>query len=213
MSVKLSKSERASKLNMQQTSNWTRPLWSRNLRLRPSTSFWAWESPWWKTRKLALTVAAKTYLQRLSIIWTSPLSDANRFKATNQFAFLVFTYPMWTQQWPLGELQSIDRETRKLISENGGRHPLSPTALLKKTSNQTRQLWSRNLTLGPSTSSRVWESPWWKTRSYHLHIYSCSKDVLEKALVNLDKPSVRRQQRLRATNSFALLVLTYPMWN
>ena len=48
--------------------------------------------------KLALTVAAKTYLQRLSIIWTSPLSDANRVKATNQFALLVLTYPMWTQQ-------------------------------------------------------------------------------------------------------------------
>ena len=67
--------------------------------------------------KLALKVAAKTYLERLSIIWTSPLSDANRVKATNQFALLVLIYPMWTQQWPLGELQSIDRETRKLISE------------------------------------------------------------------------------------------------
>ena len=85
--------------------------------------------------KLALTVAAKKYLQRLSIIWTSPLSDANRVKATNQFALLVLTYPMWTQQWPLGELQSIGRETGKLISENGGRHPLSSTALLKRTSN------------------------------------------------------------------------------
>ena len=95
--------------------------------------------------KLALTVAAKTYLQRLSIIWKSPLSDANRFKATNQFALLVLTYPMWTQQWPLRKLQSIDRETRKLISENGGRHPLSSTSLLKETSNQTRQLWSSTL--------------------------------------------------------------------
>ena len=43
--------------------------------------------------KLALSVAAKTYLQRLSIIGTSPLSDANRVKATNQFALLVLTYP------------------------------------------------------------------------------------------------------------------------
>ena len=41
--------------------------------------------------KLGLTVAAKTYLERLSIIWTSPLSDANRVKATTQFAFLVLT--------------------------------------------------------------------------------------------------------------------------
>ena len=39
-------------------------------------------------------------------------------------------YPMWTQQWPLRKLQSIDRETRKLISENGGRHPLSSTACI-----------------------------------------------------------------------------------
>ena len=61
--------------------------------------------------KLALTVAAKTYLQRLSIIRKSPLSDANRVKVTSHFALLVLTYPMWTQQWPLGELQSIGRET------------------------------------------------------------------------------------------------------
>ena len=105
--------------------------------------------------KLALKVAAKTYLERLSIIWTSPLYDANRVKATNQFALLVLIYPMWTQQWPLGELQSTDRETRKLISENCGRHPLSSTALLKQTSNQRRQLWSRTLRMGPSTSSWV----------------------------------------------------------
>ena len=65
--------------------------------------------------KLALTLAAKPYLLWLSIIWASRLSDANRLKATNQFALPVLTYPMWTQQWPLGELQSTDRETRKLI--------------------------------------------------------------------------------------------------
>ena len=108
-----------------------------------------------KDEKLALKVAVKTYLERLSIIWTSPLSDANRVKATNQFTLLVLIYSMWTQQWPLGELQSIDRETRKLISENCGRHPLSSSALLKQTSNQRRQLWSRTLRLGPSTSSQV----------------------------------------------------------
>ena len=109
--------------------------------------------------KLALSVAAKTYLQRLSIIGTSPLSDANRVKATNQFALLVLTYPTWTQQWSLRKLQSIDRDTRKSISENGGRHPLSSTALLKQTSSQTRQLWSSTLRLRLSTSSWVGESP------------------------------------------------------
>ena len=79
--------------------------------------------------KLALTVAAKTYLQRLSIIWTSPMSDANRVKATNQFALPVLTYPMWTQHWPLGEPQSLDRETRKLTSETDG-NPLRSAAVL-----------------------------------------------------------------------------------
>ena len=160
--------------------------------------------------KLAFTVAAKTYLQRLSIIWTSPLSDANRVKATNQFAFLVLTYPYGpnTGHWESCKVLTERQESWSMRMVG----PLSSTALLKKTSNLTRQLWSRNLRLGPSTSSCVWESPWWKTRSYHLHIYSGSKGVLTKTLVNLDKPSVRRQSRLRATNSFALLVLTYPMW-
>ena len=36
---------------------------------------------------------------------------------------------MWTQHWPLNELREIDREMRKVVSENGGRHPLSSTAL------------------------------------------------------------------------------------
>ena len=36
---------------------------------------------------------------------------------------------MGTQHWPLAELREIDRETRKLVSENGGKHPLSSTAV------------------------------------------------------------------------------------
>ena len=57
------------------------------------------------------------------------ISDANHVKATNQFAFPVLTYPMWMQYWPLAELREIDRETMKLVSENGGNHPLSSTAV------------------------------------------------------------------------------------
>ena len=78
----------------------------------------------------ALTEATKVYLKRLSGIWTSPLSDCNRVIATNQFALPVLTYPMWTQHWPLEELRNIDRQTRKIISESGGKHPLSSTAVL-----------------------------------------------------------------------------------
>ena len=80
--------------------------------------------------KFALVSAAKVYLQRLSVIWSSPLSDFNRVIATNQFALPVLNYLMWTQHWPTTELRAVDRETRKLIHENGGKHPLSSTAVM-----------------------------------------------------------------------------------
>ena len=60
--------------------------------------------------KLALVSAAKVYLQRLSVIWSSPLSDVNRVIATNQFALPVLSYLMWTQHWPITELRVVDRE-------------------------------------------------------------------------------------------------------
>ena len=80
--------------------------------------------------KLALECAAKVYLQRMSVIWSSPLSDENRVIASNQFALPVLSYLMWTQRWPVAELRRIDREVRKIIVENGGKHPLGSTALL-----------------------------------------------------------------------------------
>lgn len=80
--------------------------------------------------KLALVSAAKVYLQRLSVIWSSPLSDVNRVIATNQFALPVLSYLMWTQHWPITELRVVDREARKIIHENGGKHPLSSTAVM-----------------------------------------------------------------------------------
>ena len=80
--------------------------------------------------KLALVSAAKVYLQRLSVIWYSPLSDVNRVIATNQFALPVLSYLMWTQHWPITELRVVDREARKIIHENGGKHPLSSTAVM-----------------------------------------------------------------------------------
>ena len=36
---------------------------------------------------------------------------------------------MWTQHWSLAELKEINREKRKLVSENGGKHPLSCSAV------------------------------------------------------------------------------------
>ena len=54
----------------------------------------------------------------------------NRVTASNQLALPVLTYLMWSQHWNLTDLRNIDREARKVISENGGKHPLGSTALL-----------------------------------------------------------------------------------
>ena len=72
---------------------------------------------------MVLECAAREYLRRLSIIWSSPLSDFNRVAASNQFALPVLGYLMWTQHWPITELKILDREVRKIIVENGGKHP------------------------------------------------------------------------------------------
>ena len=47
--------------------------------------------------KMVLELAAKEYLRRLSVIWSSPLSDYNRVVASNQLALPVLGYLMWTQ--------------------------------------------------------------------------------------------------------------------
>ena len=63
-------------------------------------------------------------------IWSSPLSDWNKVKSTNEFALSIFMYLMWTQTWPLAELRQIDRRVRKIIVAKGGRHPTSSNASL-----------------------------------------------------------------------------------
>ena len=79
---------------------------------------------------LALENAAKVYLQRLSVIWSSPLSDYYKVVASNQFELPVLVYFVWTQVWPIAELQRLDLESRKIIVENGGKHPLASSDLL-----------------------------------------------------------------------------------
>ena len=44
--------------------------------------------------KLALKVAAKVFLRRMSVIWSRPLSDFNRVIASNQFALPIMSYLM-----------------------------------------------------------------------------------------------------------------------
>ena len=49
--------------------------------------------------KQVLEAAAKTYLERLSIIWSSLLSDHA------SYALPELTYLMWTQTWPIANIQ------------------------------------------------------------------------------------------------------------
>ena len=46
---------------------------------------------------LVLWGASKLFLQRLSVVWSSPLSDYHKVVASNQYALAVLLYPMWTQ--------------------------------------------------------------------------------------------------------------------
>ena len=81
--------------------------------------------------RMSLERATKEFLRRMSIIWSSSLSDHNRVTVSNQFALPVLGYLMWTQQWPVTELEKLDREARKIFVENGGKHPSGLTAILQ----------------------------------------------------------------------------------
>ena len=96
--------------------------------------------------KMVLELAAKEYLSRLSVIWSSPLSDYNRVVASNQFALPVLGYLMWTQHWLVTDLKIVDRDARKIIVENGGKHHGGSMALLY-TSQEKRveEGWRRNI--------------------------------------------------------------------
>ena len=79
---------------------------------------------------MALKIAAKKYIQPVSVIWSCPLSDWNKVKSTIELALSSFMYLMWIQTWPLAELRQIDRRVRKIMVANGGRHPTSSNATL-----------------------------------------------------------------------------------
>ena len=81
---------------------------------------------------LVLESTARVYLQRLSVIWSSPLPDHHKVVVTNHFGLPLLVYFMWTQVWPITGLQRLDRESRKIMVENGGKHPLGAGDLLPR---------------------------------------------------------------------------------
>ena len=79
--------------------------------------------------KLALNCAAKERLRRMSLIWSSPLSDYHFVIASTQFAIPAIRYFIWNQHWPMTELRELDREARNMVVENGGKHFCGSTSL------------------------------------------------------------------------------------
>ena len=57
-------------------------------------------------------------------------SDRNRVTASIQFALPVLGNLMWTQQWPIMDIQEIERKARKFATNNVGRHPCGSNAIL-----------------------------------------------------------------------------------
>ena len=47
--------------------------------------------------RTVLRCAAREYLPRLSVIWSSPLLDYHRVIASNQFSLPAMSYFLWTQ--------------------------------------------------------------------------------------------------------------------
>ena len=84
----------------------------------------------WQEERIVLRCAAREYLRRLSVIWSSPLLDYHRVIASNQFALPAMSYFMWTQHWPITELRQVDRDAPKIVTEGGGKHPCGTTSLL-----------------------------------------------------------------------------------
>ena len=76
---------------------------------------------------LVLKLVPKEILRRVSVIWSGPLYDHAKAVTSNRYAL---PYLMWTQTWPLSELQQIDRKACKMISGGAGNHSKRSTAAL-----------------------------------------------------------------------------------
>ncbi|CAH3114311.1 unnamed protein product [Pocillopora meandrina] len=72
----------------------------------------------------------KTFPSKTLCSLVEPLSNYHKVAASNQYALAVLMNPMWTQSWPIAELQQLDRESCKILKENGGYHPMGTTDLI-----------------------------------------------------------------------------------
>ena len=114
--------------------------------------------------KMVLELAAKEYLRRLSVIWSSPLSDYNRVVASNQFALPVLGYLIWTQHWPVTDLKIVNHLSKKVMTIEMS---------CPRISNRKKKSEEKTMKYGPLR----WELKE-KYKGYEMHQYNIIMDVL-----------------------------------
>lgn len=91
-----------------------------------------------QNKKLPLNSAAKVYLQRLSVIWSSLLSNSNFVVASNQITLPVLSNLMWSHHWNLTDLHIIDRHVRNSQRMEQSTHSKTLIYLPRTTGGQGR---------------------------------------------------------------------------
>ena len=61
-------------------------------------------------------------MKRLQKIWASALSAKHKVHATNTWAVAVFRYFFCQAKWPEGELERLDRLTRRVLRRHKAHH-------------------------------------------------------------------------------------------
>ena len=82
------------------------------------------------TDKTTKTTLKTEYFKRLKMIIKSELSSKNMFEAINSYAIPVISYAFPVLDWTVTELETIDRETRKMLQQYHAMHIQSDTTRL-----------------------------------------------------------------------------------
>ena len=62
-------------------------------------------------------------MRRLKLVLGTELSEKNKIQEIGSLAVPVLRYTFGIINWPQGELQKLDRKTRKLLTIHGQHHP------------------------------------------------------------------------------------------
>ena len=62
--------------------------------------------------KLIRNEVSKEFLQRMWLIWSSPMSEPLKIHATNTFAIPALTYYMCTTEWTVHDLQELEKSEK-----------------------------------------------------------------------------------------------------